>query len=250
MSSIVTKSGSRKRARNDGRSRVMRHRIPMDTLARSGGFKVIKKVTSTGGITVVPTSGLNITALTASPVIALYFTLAGYTIYDPTVGTSPSSSYAWTGSNSYYNIFDQYRINSVTVKGYFSNNTSTVASVVNNIPLFYTAIDYDGGAILVNSLNGVLSYSNSQIHQANSSGKPCFYRKFQPRTVNNLSGNLVTSNQYGINKANQWIDTASPNCPHWGLMLAYDNQGATQTSTEGSLTIIAEIEYEFKGIRA
>jgi len=243
-------SSAAKRMRSSSSFNTRTLAIPrISTLSNSGGLRTIKTISSQGLIQVIPTSGFSISGLSASAVIGLYFTQTGYTVYNTTVGPNTGVSFTWgNAAGNYQNIFDQFRINKVHVKGYFSNNTSNVSSVTTSIPLFYSACDFDGSNSPPTNTGGVLGYENSAVHQQNADGKPCIDRVLVPRVVNNLTGNLVTANQYGLMPARSWIDLGSQNCPHWGMYIGFDAQATTQTSSIGALTLIVTIDYEYRGL--
>jgi hypothetical protein len=146
-------------------------------------------------------------------------------------------------------MFDQWRIKEVKVSAYFSNNFSSTQAVSTNIPLFYSAIDFDGAGSSPTSLTAVLGYQNSTVHQTNSNGTPLLTRRFVPRVVVALDNNLFSANNFGIQPEGSWVDSSTPLTPHYGMFLAYDNQGATLTSSEGALTLIFEVSYEYRGVR-
>jgi hypothetical protein len=182
--------------------------------------------------------------------MGLWFCQTGAYVYNTTVGTGTSVGLAYQGYGNYSAMFDQWRIREVRVSGYFSNNFSSTQAVTTNIPLFYTAVDYDGGSSAPTSVAGVLTYQNSVVHQACSSGQPAFVRTFVPRVIVALDNNLFTPANYGVQPEGSWIDTSTPYAPHYGMFFGYDNQGATLATSEGSLTLVYDISYEYRGVRA
>lgn len=248
-------SGGRKLRRRTDSSNITRNNSfkVYQSLSNSGNLRVVKKVTSGSGssIGIIPLSGFVLGGLTTSPVLGIYATLTGFSVYNTSIGPASTVSYAWGFPNNYSQIFDQFRILGIKVKGYVSNNSSSFNNTSTNSPLFYSSIDYDGGFVTPpTTVSAVLAYENSRIHQQGSdTGKPAIYRSFQPRIVNNLTNNIVSSNSYGLMPAKSWVDTNSPNCAHWGMFLAYDGQSSALNTIEATLTLVMELEYEFRGIR-
>jgi hypothetical protein len=210
-------------------------------------FRTSHKMTSSSlPITLIPAQGILVSGLTTGYVVGLTFSLVGFSVYQPSVGTGTSASVTYPNYNNYLAIFDMGRIRRVTVLAYFSNNNSSTNSVTNNIPLLYSAVDYDASQ---NPTTGgaVLSYSNSKVIQANAMSRPCVNETFVPRVDNALTTNVLTSNFVSVAPAGTWIDTATSIAPHYGLFVAYDPQGATQNTSEGQLTFIVTLDLEFCG---
>jgi hypothetical protein len=224
----------------------------VERLLNSGSLRVVKRATSSGGIAIIPATGLSISGVTTSPVIGMYFTQAGFLVYNTTVGPSVTAAYPYTGASNYNNIYDQFMISEVRVRAYFSNNYSSVGSITTAIPLVYSSVDFDGSNAPPTSASAVLSYENSVVHQQGSTtDRPFIDRKLIPPVVNNLTGNLVTSNAYGLLPECSYIDTASAGqTAHWGMFFAYDPQSASLTTAIGYLTFVVDITLNYRGDRA
>jgi len=213
----------------------------------SVGFRATRKLTTGSQISLIPNSGLAISGITTSSVIGIYFTLYGISIYNTSVGTSVIATASFPNTSSYQAIFDEYRINKVTIEGYFSNNTSNVSSTATSIPVFYTCTDFDYSSPPT-SANGVLTYSTSRAHQANSIGKPVFSRTLIPRAIVDTSASFLGAVIPGLMPERTWMDS-SYSTSHYGFFICYDPQGGTQATSEGYLSLILSTEFEYRGNR-
>jgi len=142
------------------------------------------------------------------------------------VGTSPFNSLVYDtqlaylpNSTEFTNLFDCYRINSVTLRFDWSRNsadlsgTSIISSSVNPAPLMYSVLDYDDNVSLANS-QAAQQYGTCKLH--NFAANPTYQRTFTPLpAINYYKSAIATS--YGRPKGPQWIDTGSPDTPHYGL---------------------------------
>jgi hypothetical protein len=224
----------------------------IEHLSTAGSLRVVKTATSGGSIDIIGGSGFNNigSSFSVTPVIGMFFSQAGFYVYNTVIGPAAFAFFPYTGAGNYTAIYDQWRIDKVRLRAYFSNNFSGVNTVSSSIPLFYSCIDYDGSNLPPGNVQAVLSYENSCVHQTPTTGIPVIDRTFVPRVVNNLTGNLVVSNAYGLMPERSWIDSASSSTPHWGMFVGFDPQGATATTATGYITFIAEIEYEYRGDRS
>jgi hypothetical protein len=208
-------------------------------------FNTVHKVsTSTLTITLLPNSGIAVSGLTTGYVIGVFFTVLGVSVYQPSVGIGSAASAVYPNGSSYTSVFDIARIRKVKVTGYFSNNISNVTGITTNIPLLYSAVDYDGSSNPTTP-GQVLSYDNAKVLQASAMGKPCIDETFVPRLTNQMNNPLLSAAYAGIMPPGSWLDSTSYLAPHFGMFVAYDNQLATQVTSEGSLTLIAEVHVEW-----
>jgi hypothetical protein len=223
----------------------------VSTLNNSGGFMVVKKTTSGAAIAYQGSAGMNNTSLTSGFAFGVYFTQTGFSIYNAYIGIATVASFTYTGASNYTSMFDQYRILRVKVTGYWSANVGQNgnANLGTPVPLMYTAIDFDGAAPgVINTAQNVLTYQNSQAHQPGTLGRPIFTRTLQPRVVLDLT--QYTGAPVGTAPAGQWVDCGNATVPHYGLLMGYDNMGASSTLTESYLNLVVETEYEYRGDRA
>jgi hypothetical protein len=208
-------------------------------------FNTTHKVsTSTFPISLLPNSGIAVGGLTTGYVIGIYFTVLGVGVYQPSVGLGTAVTAVYPNGGSYTSVFDIARIRKVSLKGYFSNNISNVSGITTNIPLLYSAVDYDGTSNPTTP-GAVLSYDNSKVLQSNAFGSPCVNETFVPRLVNQMNNPLLSSAYAGVMPPGSWLDSTSYLAPHFGMFVAYDNQSANQVASEGVLTLIAEVHVEW-----
>lgn len=240
------KQNSRRRRPNNKNNRPQ-ERLPPAPRTAGPIFRTTHKMSSSSlSVSLIPNSGISIAGLTTGYVAGLVFFLNGFGIYQPSVGLGTVVTVTYPNYNNYFGIFDQGRIRRVTVHAYFSNNSSSVNSVTNNIPLLYSAVDYDASSNPTTQ-GAVLGYHNSKVIQANTMSKPCVNESFVPRAINDLTSGLLSGSYAALAPAGTWIDTATGTCPHYGCFVAYDPQGATQNTTEGQLTFVVTLDLEFCG---
>lgn len=221
-----------------------------DTLARTAGFTVKRSLATGNVITLTPSSGFNLSGLTNGFTLGMSFTGNGVNFYNAAVGYPTNFAVSFADASSYNTIFDQYRIKKAKVTAWFQNDYSSTSSVTTGMPLFYVANDYDNNGIPTSAnASQIMSYSNSKVYQANSAGKPAFVRVLQPRVLNTLSYGITTPGYVGIMPPNSWIDTATPTAPHFGVIIGYDPLSANQASSIGGLSLVVELEIEFRGAR-
>jgi len=109
-------------------------------------------------------------------------------------------------------LFDQYRIEEV--EAIFRPFNSTVAN-----GRIITAIDYDNQPT-VTSFNQVEKYQTA----VTADSTQTIRRRFKPRTAVPIYNSLSTVG-YQMGPINNWIDSAYPDVPHFGLVYALENVG-------------------------
>lgn len=119
-----------------------------------------------------------------------------------------------TDANSLASLYDQYRILAVKFTFFPQFNLVNASSGL-DLPTIYTAIDYDRAASPSNPQQIKLySTSRSQIFTRKHS------RYFRPRIY--AASAAVSSSpaqaQYGFNMRRTWLDLASLDVQHWGLV--------------------------------
>jgi hypothetical protein len=239
--------GSRKnRARRDNSGINLPGRMEKASIGPQ--IRVRRSVSSTNSITLVPSTGLVISGLTTSYVIGISVSALGANWYNTSVGPSVLGSVSFPDASSYTAIFDYYRILKVRVTGWFQNDTSSISSVSTGMPLFYTAVDYDSSGAPTTAL-AVLEYATSKVSQAAAMGKPAFVHTFQPRAINTLNSSILTTQFASLAPPGTWIDTTTGGAPHYGMFIAWDPQSQSSSSSIGCLTLIFEMEIEYKGAR-
>jgi hypothetical protein len=239
--------GSRKnRARRDNSGTNLSGRMEKASIGPQ--IRVRRSVSSTNSIALVPSSGMVIGGLTTSYVIGLSFNALSANWYNTSVGPSILGSASFPNASSYTSIFDYYRILKVKVTGWFQNDYSSTSSTASGMPLFYTAVDYDASGAPTTALS-VLEYATSKVSQAAAMGKPAFVHTFQPRAINTLNSTVLSAQFISLAPPGTWVDTATGSAPHYGMFIAWDPQSQTQSTSIGCLTLVVEMEIEYKGAR-
>lgn len=209
-------------------------------------LKTKRTLTTTNFLTLVPTTGITVAGLSSSKVLGLYVTGSGISFFNTSVGPSVPVTLNFINNTGYSQIFDQFRILKLRITGWFQNDTSSTSSITTGMPLFYTAIDYDANNAPPDPAS-VLGLSSSIVSQAAAMGKPCFSRTFQPRVLNALTNNVLTSNAYSISPPGTWIDNTSYNTAcHYGMYIGWDTQSQSLATSIGALTLVCECEMEFR----
>lgn len=115
-------------------------------------------------------------------------------------------------------LFDSYRLNGVKVTMSPLTNSALTANPSYKL---MTAIDLDDDA--TPTVNGLLQRSNVKIKTVTSGGNnpQVFSRFLRPRYLTQLY-ETSTSTGYGQGARKQWLDTADPSIPHYGLKVVWD----------------------------
>jgi len=239
----TNKKRSRQRPSRKSSSRARESMAPVPRGLRT--FKTTHKVSSTqANVSLIPNQGISIAGLTTGYVVGMYFTAVGVGFYQPSVGIGTAVTVNYSNAADYLPIFDIVRLLRVKVTAYFAANTSSNATLTTNMPLLYTAVDYDGTSNPTTPL-GVLAYDNAKVLQANSTGMPCVNETIAPRLAIELNNAILTAPYVGPSLPGTWLDSTSYTAPHYGLFIAYDSEGASQNTTMGQLTIITELFVEW-----
>lgn len=150
-------------------------------------------------------------------------------------------------------LFDTYKINSVRMKLFFTNNNSSVNSPATGLPLLHICNDFDDASenMSVNTILERAGVRTIQYDATNAKGiahwvKPA--AKAVVQQTDPVTGAASTSDS-SVPMGATWIDTAVSNIMHNGVKIVYNNQGRNNNTDIGSVTFIFEIEYTFKGYR-
>lgn len=150
---------------------------------------------------------------------------------------------------SLVNIFDQWRLRKVDVELSYSRNSQQSTNQQSQ-PMLYSVVDYDD-YLALGSTQIALGFANCRCHQlgqGNESGgpfhrfsvwKPCFQN-----SVGIAAGGAISG---GVDRY-KWMDTATPDIPHYGVKFFLDNPEATNAII-GYITIIMRGVYEYKNLR-
>lgn len=149
-------------------------------------------------------------------------------------------------------LFDYYKIGSVRMRMFFTNNTSNVSTANTGLPLFHICNDFDdvAEAMTTNSILERGGVRTVQFDAMNHSGLAHWVKPTATGVVVQVdpSTGSFSSSSSGI-PPTQWLDVASSNIIHNGIKIVYNSQGRNNNTDLGSVTFIFEIEYVFKGYR-
>lgn len=124
------------------------------------------------------------------------------------------------------NLFDDYRINAVSLKFIPNRNSSDFAGGVAppGISNFYTVFDYND-ATVPGAVNDLMQYPNLKITQSSR----MLTRTLRPASLDVVSAGGTTAS---VNpKWKQWLSTASPDVNHYGLKYCLDAFSAANAVT-------------------
>jgi hypothetical protein len=183
----------------------------------------------------ISSAGFAVSGLTTSPVLGIFFTEKGFSIYNPSVGLGAVVAFPYANYASYPQVFDMMRITKVDIEAYAGLTVAT-ANQATAIPVFYTCVDYDLNNSPATAAQ-VLSYDNSKVRQANTMGTPFMKETFVPRLLQPVSGATNT-----IMPPGTWIDVTDTITPHYGAFLAIDTM---QSAANGNVALIATVHYEW-----
>ena len=144
-------------------------------------------------------------------------------------------------STEFTSLFDNYRILGVELELIW-NSTSTYAdssgSPVGSQPMLYWASDFDDN----NAPNtpGILLEKDNTRTLALGDGKVHRIRIPFPRVADAVYNGAVF-NGYGHGTVGQWLDSASPSVPHYGLKLWFE--GFPVTTTPGACCLTMRRKY-------
>lgn len=172
------------------------------------------------------------------------FSLSGFTCY---IGGTQVAVIPMNNSSEFTNLFDNYRIKYIDFDMIFSNNTSSVNSPATGLPTILVAKDHDDvGAV---TAGGLMQYEGVRTWQAGNPNQRSnkFTIRVKPRPAA-LMFNGVSSG-YAQAGNNQWLDSAYPDIPHYGVKIAMNNATPVPAATTiiGYIQFVARYTLEFKG---
>lgn len=182
-----------------------------------------------------PASGFAIGATAFSQGMQMAFSLQEVTIRYGAL----SSVGAVSGATDLSALFDAWRIKSVTVKIFCSNNSSSINGITTGLPLIYSAVDNNDDSVPT-TREVVLENSDYRVAQLGD-GAP-FSRTFKPSLTSVTAGN--TSNVFQLPKGG-WLPTSNPAAKYLGLKLWSEATGSTTTTT-AILTVHINVTFECK----
>jgi hypothetical protein len=131
-------------------------------------------------------------------------------------------------------LFNSFRIDSVEMTMYFSNNNSSVNSPATGLPLMNVVFDPTGTAAC--TLVQAQQYGNNKVVQlGNGADMPPKFM-FKPLPSGAVYDTAILSG-YGAQPS--WINTTNPDVPHYGVKVVYDPASA-------GVTVIGQVQFYFK----
>lgn len=187
---------------------------------------------------------------TTQPMIAFAFDLQGVRVFS---NTFLQANVPIANSAEFQALFDYYKINAVKMKFFFSNSNSSVNSPATAMPILHICNDFDDSTESL-SVATILERAGVRTMQFDGTNMQGFthYVKPAPRQVVSQidpTTGVESVSSAGIAFGSQWLDAANNNIIHSGTKVVYNNEGRTSSTDIGSLTVIFEIEYVFKGYR-
>ena len=146
-------------------------------------------------------------------------------------------------------LFDQWRIAKVVVKYVYSNNTSTTASAVTNMPLLYVCNDNDNANVVANR-EEIQERPDHKLWQLGTNGGGDNIRTmtcYPCAAVGTYGSGFF--NSFGQGSRNMWLDCASTSIQLYGQKAFWPNFRTASTTDIGDLMVIYDIYYEFKGVQ-
>lgn len=237
-SPCVRKRKQPKRPRNGNQSSPLSSMPPAPRGVTT--FKT-RKTVSSDGTTAITLGNTGYTAtgsagISGIPTYGFAFNAKGFRIFNPASGIVSAVDFAYPSFADYANVFDQVRIISVEITGYYAYTVSTAAA--NPImPLFYSCVDYDLDHSPITK-SDVLNYDNAKVVQCNAMGKPFVHEIFTPRPLGAVSGSGNT-----ILPAGTWTTAnADALVDHFGCFINVDNMGGI---TSGPVNFIVTLNLEW-----
>lgn len=145
-------------------------------------------------------------------------------------------------SSEFSSLFDQWRINSVTMRFDWNTNSATPAEATLVAPLLFMAPDYDDSGDA--NVAALLQYPSVRTHSFYQNGYSPLIYTLTPRPLKDVAGTgLLTS--YSSDMSKPFIRTAELATPHYGVKIATTPMGATSTVAIGRIFITCYIDLEF-----
>jgi len=151
----------------------------------------------------------------------------------------------------FQNLFDEYKINFVRLKMFFTNNNSSVNSPNTGLPLIHMCNDFDDVTESL-TLGNILEKSgvrHFQFDGQNHNGINHWVKPVPIQYIQSTAGDGSTASIAAGVPGSTWINTAAPNVVHCGIKMIYNPQGRTSSVDIGSVTFVFDVEFVFKCIR-
>lgn len=155
-----------------------------------------------------------------------------------------------SNSTNFVSLFDQYRIKRVTLKfepSFNVGDTQTAAAVAGGlglVPTLCIATDLDGTAGAPASEAVVLAYPNAKKLYMDG---PKTY-SFVPRASELIYSNAMAGVGFSVPKPGIWIDSTSPDAPHYGIVWFMDTSatGPNNAGLQSNWTCKVYVTYDLE----
>lgn len=145
-------------------------------------------------------------------------------------------------SSEFSALFDQWRINSVTLRFDWNSNSYSPVDNAAVAPLLYYAPDYDD----VNDagVSSLVQYPSVRTHSFLQNGYTPLVYTFSPKPLRDVAGSgLLTS--YAVENGKPFIGTGYLTTPYYGFKLAAAAFGGSGSTTIGQVLITCYTDLEF-----
>lgn len=152
-------------------------------------------------------------------------------------------SIAVPGATDLSNLFDKWRIDSVSCKVFYQDTQSATASNATGMPIIVSVWDANDGNPAV--LGDLLQYPGVKIYQfgngASATGAMTTAGKPLAASITGLAAAGPSSEKHGT-----WLNTAVPATQYLGLKMSNDSLGATSATNGGQYSFYFTINYSCK----
>jgi len=205
----------------------------------ASGLKTNKRQRKTNARRVAVTKGMRPTNIIHKHTKHALGTIPGNAAYAPYQSVYSITLGAFNGATDLANLYDQYRIDSVTVKFFLRVDPSAQAAASAIYPKLYYARDLDDTATATIAV--LQEYADCQTEVLRPD-KPVVI-KFVPNTVQMIAragGGTGFSVKYG-----EWCDMAFSDVLHFGFKYCVDNL----TNTNYTVDLVSSVEVSCKSSR-
>lgn len=145
-------------------------------------------------------------------------------------------------SSEFSALFDQWRINMITIRLDWNTNSAATADINSVAPLLFIVPDYDDSGDA--NVAALLQYPSVRTHSFYQNGYSPFIYTMTPTPLKDVAGTgMLTS--YSSDTSRPFIRTAELGTPHYGIKLATTSMGAASTIATGQIFITCYIDLEF-----
>lgn len=162
--------------------------------------------------------------------------IGGVAVFGPTTPNASELS----------NLFDQWRMKSVTVRIDWNYNAYPVSSGNAVAPLLYYVADYDDGGSA--TAFNLCEYPGVQTHSFLENGYRPLIVKLQPKPLRDVASTGILT-AYGPMTTCPWLRTADLTTPHYGLKFAASQFSLGGTALIGSIHITCYVDMDFANPR-